>query len=220
LSRKTSLSLRLLSAFLRIFFKLLYHQLAWTYDWVAAVVSVGMWKDWVLVALPYLNGPHVLELGHGPGHLQAALHRARIFTVGLDESRQMGGLAFKRIKRTGKIPVLVNGYAHQLPFPDHSFHQVAATFPSEYIYDLAALHEINRVLIPGGSLIILPLAWITGKRLQERLAAWLFHFTGQAPEWDDRIIDPFLKVGFIVDIEQQVRPSSVVLVIRAGKPIK
>jgi ubiquinone/menaquinone biosynthesis C-methylase UbiE len=177
-----------------------------------------MWKDWVLAALPYLNGKRVLELGHGPGHLQASLHQAGIFTVGLDESRQMSSLAYKRVKRTGRVPKLVNGYAQHLPFPDHSFHQVAATFPSEYIYHPDALHEIYRVLVPGGSLIVLPLAWITGMYLHERLAAWLFHFTGQAPVWDDRIIDPFLKAGFRVDVERQVLPSSVVLVIRAVKP--
>jgi ubiquinone/menaquinone biosynthesis C-methylase UbiE len=132
----------------------------------------------------------------------------------------MSALAYKRIKRSKKNPLLVNGYAHLLPFSSHSFHQVAATFPSEYIYDPTALREIFRVLTPGGSLVILPLAWITGKRLHERLAARLFQFTGQAPKWDDRIIEPFRKVGFIVAVDQQVRPSSMILVIRAVKPVK
>ena len=65
---------RLRTAFMRAFFAGLYTQMAWTYDLVAAVVSVGMWTSWVRSTLTYLNGPQVLELGHGPGHLQIAFN--------------------------------------------------------------------------------------------------------------------------------------------------
>ena len=36
-------------------YELLYHPLAWSYDWVAALVSAGKWRDWVLTSLPYLK---------------------------------------------------------------------------------------------------------------------------------------------------------------------
>ena len=64
---------RLLGWFLRFFFHLLYHQFAWTYDWVAAGVSLGRWNEWVRSILPYMQEGRILELGHGPGHLQAEL---------------------------------------------------------------------------------------------------------------------------------------------------
>jgi ubiquinone/menaquinone biosynthesis C-methylase UbiE len=131
----------------------------------------------------------------------------------------MGALAYKRLKKAAGIPALVNGYAHFLPFPAHSFHQVVATFPSEYIYDPAAVGEIYRILTPGGSLILLPLAWITGRRPLEKLAAWLFHSTGQAPAWDQKILAPFHQAGFLVHVERQVRKSSIVLIIKATKPL-
>lgn len=54
---------------LKTFFYLLYHRFAWAYDFVATSVSVGMWDEWVFSVLPALEGPIVLELGHGPGHL-------------------------------------------------------------------------------------------------------------------------------------------------------
>jgi len=59
--------------FLRLFFRLLYHQLAFTYDLVAASVSFNRWKDWVMSVVPFIEGNRILEIGHGPGHLQRIL---------------------------------------------------------------------------------------------------------------------------------------------------
>src|SRR5512143_1971128 len=129
------LQYRILTIILRAFFKLLYHQFAWTYDLVAAIVSLGLWQKWILSVLPYIDGLHVLELGHGPGHLQAALHRKGIASIGVDESPQMGKIAYKRLTRIGFTPRLINGHGQMIPFAIESFHQVVATFPAEYILD-------------------------------------------------------------------------------------
>jgi ubiquinone/menaquinone biosynthesis C-methylase UbiE len=217
--RTLPLTVRILSGFLRVFFKLLYHQFAWTYDLVAAAVSLGMWQDWVRLVLPYLPGPRVLELGHGPGHLQVALNKAGVQVFGLDESRQMGCLAFRRIERFSFIPLLVNGYAQFTPFSNSSFNQVTATFPSEYIVDPHSLAEIYRILAPGGSLIILPLAWITGRQPHERFAAWLFRFTKQAPDFDVRMTEPFRQAGFDTKTTLIPHRSSTSLLILATKPL-
>jgi len=61
---------------------------------------------------------------------------------------------------------------------------VAATFPSEYIFEPQTLAEIRRVLRPGGKLVIIPSAWITGQGWLEQLAAELFRVTGQAGRWN------------------------------------
>ncbi len=209
---------RILFFILRAFFKLLYHQFAWTYDWVAAIVSLGLWQKWILSVLPYIDGVHVLELGHGPGHLQAALHRKGIAAIGVDESPQMGKIAYRRLTQMGLTPRLVNGHGQLIPFVDESFHQVVATFPAEYILDKRTIEEIYRVLIPGGTAILLPLAWITGRKLLDRLAAWLFYITGEAPSWNDRALEPIKKMGFeawseFIDLE-----SSKVLIIHMQKP--
>jgi ubiquinone/menaquinone biosynthesis C-methylase UbiE len=164
---------------LGLFFQLLYHPFAWTYDLVAAVVSLGHWQSWVLQARPYLSG-RVLEIGFGPGHLQVGLNKDGLEAFGLDESRQMARQARGRLRR-GNYPVrLVNGYAQSMPFPGDSFDCVAATFPSEYIFEAQTLAEIQRVLRPGGKLVVIPSAWITGQGWLERLAAGLFRLTGQA----------------------------------------
>lgn len=211
------LRLRLLAPFMRLFFQLLYHQFAWTYDLVAATVSLGMWKDWVKAILPYLNGPRVLELGFGPGHLQAAMHHQGLRPVGLDRSPQMTRQARRRLHKQGFTPALIHGAAQSMPFPSNCFDHVIATFPSEYIADPHTLAEIQRVLAPGGSADILLFAWITGKKPLERLAGWLFRFTGESPDWTDKALQPVQQAGFRVHAERIALKSSTLLLIRAKK---
>ncbi len=153
---------RFLTGILRLFFRLLYHELAWAYDFVAGTVSIGRWKDWTYATLPYLTGPNILELGHGPGHLQIALGQRGFHPIGLDESKQMGTLAYRRLHRQKLSPRLVNGYAQSIPFSTGRFSHVVATFPSEYIFEKETAGEIYRVLVPGGTAVILPFAMITG----------------------------------------------------------
>jgi len=214
---KIPLHLRLLAPFLRLFFQLLYHQFAWTYDLVAATVSLGMWQDWVRAILPYLSEPRLLELGFGPGHLQEALYKQGWRPIGLDRSPQMTRQARRRLRKQHFTPALVNGAAQSLPFPDNSFDHVVATFPSEYIADPRTLAEIQRVLAPGGRADILLFAWITGKKPLERLAAWLFRFTGESPDWSDKTLLPVQQAGFQAHIERIVLPSSTLLLIRGQK---
>jgi ubiquinone/menaquinone biosynthesis C-methylase UbiE len=214
---------RLILAVMRAFFYLLYQPLAWTYDWVASAVSLGQWNNWVLSTLPYLTGPRVLELGHGPGHLQAAMMEKGLTPVGLDKSRQMGRIALLRIRGLGFKGLLVNGYAQFMPFADHCFNQVVATFPSPFIFHPDTITEIYRTLIPGGDLIILPAAWITGQGFAERLAAWLFRFTGQAPAQGDprpgeQMMEPYRKAGFEVTMTHLQLPQAALLLVTAHKP--
>ena len=200
---------------MRIFFHLLYHQFAWSYDFVAAAVSLGQWNEWVRTTLPYLDGPRVLELGCGPGHLQSALSSRGISAFGADASPQMARLARYRLLKNGQSYQLSNAYAQDLPYPNHHFDQVVATFPTNYIFEKDALAEIRRVLVPTGQLIVLPNAWITGGKLSEKTAARIFEITGQAPPWNNSILQYFAKSGFRTRIECKTTSSWEVVIILA-----
>jgi ubiquinone/menaquinone biosynthesis C-methylase UbiE len=215
----------MLARLMRAFFYLLYQPMAWSYDAVAWLVSWGRWKDWVMSVLPYLEGPRVLELGHGPGHLQVALHQQGLPAFGLDASRQMGQQARKRISKQGHPYQLSRSYAQKLPFTNESFHQIVATFPTEYIYTQATLAEIWRALKPGGKLIVLPVAWITGKSIIDRGAAALFRVTGQAPKlagqpgWEAQWLEPFHRAGFQAEAEMIHQKSWALVIILAQKSV-
>jgi ubiquinone/menaquinone biosynthesis C-methylase UbiE len=205
---------------LRPIYYLLYHQFAWTYDFVAAVVSLGRWHDWVQSALPYLDG-RVLEIGFGPGHLQLSLYEKKLLAFGLDESRQMAHQASRRLRKQGVISRLSRGYAQNIPFSVGAFDSVVATFPAEYIFNPQTLKEIKRVLMPEGRLIILPMAWITGTRPLERLVAWALRVSGESSGKPGlvsaAIRDRFAYAGFEVRSEIVEMKGSQVLVIVAKK---
>ena len=212
------MSRRLLRRFLRFFFSQLYHSFAWSYDIVAWMVSLGKWKEWVAVAADEITGPQVLELGHGPGHLQIILAEKGIKVVGIDSSCQMSRIATRNLQKADLENHLVRCRAEQLPFRDERFNQIVATFPSEYIFNTDTLSEAYRVLYPGGTLVILPAAWITGEKLHERFAAWLFDITGQAPSPDAKMLQPFTEVGFSIEEKWLRKPNWKVFFILARKP--
>ncbi len=194
---------------LRGFFYLLYHQMAFSYDLVAWLVSLGRWQGWVAQACQYLDQPPILELGFGPGHLQQKLLEAGKTAFGLDESRFMCRLAARRLRKNsnlGSPPALCRGLAQNLPFASGSLKSIVATFPSEYIFDEVTIHECARVLSPGGQLIILAAVEIGGRTLAERLLRGLFHIThqsGDPQETKQAVSDRFSRHEFSVNFERR-----------------
>ena len=223
--------MRFVTRFMHFFFYHFYHTLAWTYDFVAAVVSIGRWNDWVKVALMFTQGRRILEIGYGLGHLQRALQESSSsfvpnperLVIGLDESRQMAYLAQRRLREMGFDRInLTRGQAQSLPFRANTFDTVVSTFPSDYIFDVRTLSDAHRVLIDGGRIIVLPAAWIVGRKLLDRLASWIFRVTGETPRDIHEVITkhavhPLEQAGFTVEIHEIEIRSSIVMVILATK---
>ena len=206
--------------FLRFFFHHLYHGLAFTYDLVAATVSFGQWNEWTQATLPFIEGTRLLELGHGPGHLQRLFPTLGLFAVGLDESPQMGRIARQRTISSGPPVNLTRGLAQNLPFPAAAFDMIVSTFPSEYIYDVQTLAEARRVLRSRGRLIVLPAAWP-----RNRFLGWLFKVTGESPSAvaevvKDKMGQPFVRAGFKTEVRTLEVKSGVLIIVIAEKPLE
>lgn len=206
-------------------FHLLYHQFAWTYDAVSALVSLGRWREWVHTALPHLQGRRILEIGFGPGHLHATLHRQGWDVTGLDASPFMVRRASRHLREAGIHPDLVHGYAQGQPFRDGTFDTVVATFPSEYIVQAETLAEVGRVLRPGGRLVVVLGAWPGDGSLLERLTGWVFRVAGLtsgtpgeiAPELENQ----FVEAGFDLRVEMaRVQTSRVVILVASLREMK
>jgi ubiquinone/menaquinone biosynthesis C-methylase UbiE len=198
----------------RIFFYFLYHQVAFAYDLVAAAVSFGHWKNWIVEVIPFIKGRRVLEIGHGPGHLQQRIllslrhgsgQARKLDSVAMDESAAMGRLAKRNLVSTARAQPsaqLIRGLAQQLPFADGSFDTIMATFPTEYFTDPDTLSEVERCLSDGGRFVVLPVAMP-----KSRFLSWLFKVTRQVPSDATNAIqkkmeEPFIKAGF--DVESHV----------------
>ena len=214
---KLPLHQTIIADIIRQFFKFLYLQFAFAYDWVAAIVSLGMWDSWILATLPFLKDQNILELGHGTGKLLLQLQRRDVFSVGIDESRQMGKLAKSKLDKRGYSAMVMTAEAQYLPIRSLWFDQVVATFPSNYIVDPNTLMEVERVLKPEGELIILPYAWITGRSWMKRFASWIFKITGQSPEWTGNIGNSFKLMGFDVKVHKVTLESSELPILIATK---
>ena len=200
--------------FLRIFFRLLYHQLAFTYDLVAASVSFNRWKDWVMSVIPFIKGDRILEIGHGPGHLQRILLSRQLVAVAIDESRQMGYLAKRNTAGSAR---LTRGLAQYLPFPNETFNTIVSTFPADYINDARTLAEVKRCLLNNGRFIILPVAWPKNPFLD-----WLFRVTGESPSEAVELVKskfkaPLVQAGFETEVQTLDVRSSLLLIIVAKK---
>jgi SAM-dependent methyltransferase len=170
---------RIITFFMKHFFDLLYHRMAFLYDLVADLVSLGRWKDWVYTVIPDLQDEPIVEIGHGPGHLQHRMLMNGHSIIGLDESRQMSALAKKRL--IGLPNKLIRADARRLPFASASISTITATFPSEYILQHETMAELSRTLSPTGKIVILFAAWPGGSSLPEKTVRLIFRLTGESP---------------------------------------
>lgn len=127
------------------------------YNRISAALSFGTCKAYRKHALRRAGlkaGMRMLDVATGTGlAAQAALDLgvSRENLIGLDPSR---GMLHENQKRCG-IP-LVQGRGESLPFPDASFDFICMGYALRHVEDLGVLfREFNRVLKPGGRILIL-----------------------------------------------------------------
>ncbi len=211
---------------LRIGFRLLYNELAWTYDLVSWVVSLGAWRDWQLAALPFVQGTNVLEIAHGPGHMLLAMKRAGFNVIGLDLSAHMSQQAHRRLQKANLSLPLLRGIAQMLPLADRTFDTVLTTFPTDFVLETETLTAVHRVLKSNGRFVIVPSGYLTGNNLIHRSIEWLYAITGQretavTPHSTNSQWEPFSQrlaaAGFSVNIHHIALNHSVATVIVAQK---
>lgn len=201
---------------LNMLFGWLYSPLAWAYDFIADMVSLGRWRKWIRAIIPMLDCSPILELGFGPGHLLAALASKWQAVFGVDSSRQMSRIAQRRLVNAGLTPQLVRAMGQGLPFPNQTFACLVATFPAPYLFTPETAAEASRVLVPGGKLVVLLSAQFQGAAFPEKIMRIIFRQTGQQPT-DEAIADHLLPVfhnaGFGSSIHREGCGSDELLVV-------
>jgi len=130
--------------------------------WLAGMIMAYENRErnaWAVSLLQVQQADRVLEIGFGPGwsiERVAALAPAG-FVAGVDYSQTMVHLATERnaaAVREGRV-ALQHGSALALPYEAESFTKVLAVNSLHHWPDaLIGLHEAWRVLMPGGSVLI------------------------------------------------------------------
>lgn len=112
-------------------------------------------------AVRYINqhlpaDARILEVGVGTG-LSLPLYREDLTIVGIDVSREMLDKAKQRVEREDlrQVAALVEMDAENLKFPDCSFDAVVAMYVASVVPNLERfIHEITRVCVAGGAIIV------------------------------------------------------------------
>jgi len=166
-----------------------FHSVASRYDLMNDLMSLGMHRLWKRFAIAHAGirpGQQVLDVAGGTGDLSARIAR-RVGPQGRvvlsDINASMLGLGRDRLTDQGLAGNIdyVQADAERLPFAGDSFDVVTIAFGLRNVTDKqAALASMQRVLKPGGCLLVLEFSQVVLpllKRLYEpysfRLIPWI-----------------------------------------------
>jgi len=116
--------------------------------------TIDLWLDELAKYIPATSGLSILDLGCGTGRFAAPLARRFPATViGLDVAAKMLAVAATTLEDSPAA--LVRGTADSLPFLDRCFDVVFLSMILHHIRsNPSAIGEIQRVLKPGGKLLV------------------------------------------------------------------
>ena len=134
----------------------LYTRFAGAYDIAIRVLPV--WRTWLRHALPYIEGPRVLEVSFGTGWLLTQ-YAGEVEAHGVDLNHRMVAIAKRNLRRAGLDAELRQANVEDLPYENDRFDTVVNTMAfSGYPDGARAITELHRVLRPGGRLLIIDVA--------------------------------------------------------------
>jgi len=160
----------------------MFDSIAWRYDFLNHFLSFGIDRCWRrravrIISLSHNNPEKILDIATGTGDLAiAALKLNPGHITGIDISRKMLEAGKEKIIRRGfsdKIS-LIEGDSEKINFGDSSFDVVMVAFGVRNFSDpLKGLSEMNRVLRPGGLVMILEFSKPSGAFFRQ---IYIFYF--------------------------------------------
>jgi ubiquinone/menaquinone biosynthesis C-methylase UbiE len=137
------------------------------YDWLTAVYDPILrltlrefeFKNTLVKAAQVQPDQRVLDLGCGTATLALLIKQAQpnAEVVGIDGDEKVLTIARQKISQSGTMITLDHGMVYDLPYPDNSFDHVFSSLLFHHLSTenkLRAIHEVFRVLRPGGRLHI------------------------------------------------------------------
>jgi len=140
----------------------MFNSIAPRYDVLNRMLSGGVDQQWRRVVMKEVldsQPQRLLDVATGTADLALMAARKGVpQVIGVDIADQMLDVGRRKVSKAdldGRVELL-NGDAEKLPFSDKQFDVATVAFGVRNFEDLAAgLHQIHRVLRPGGKLIVL-----------------------------------------------------------------
>jgi len=142
--------------------KQMFDNISGNYDFMNRIMTFGIdisWRKKVVKIVAETKAQEILDIATGTGDfaiMLADIKPKKI--VGLDISPGMLEIGKKKVKEKGldNLIEMILGDSENLPFADNSFDAVTVGFGVRNFENLdKGLSEINRVLRPGGILVVL-----------------------------------------------------------------
>jgi demethylmenaquinone methyltransferase / 2-methoxy-6-polyprenyl-1,4-benzoquinol methylase len=161
------------------------------YDLMNDVMSGGLhrwWKIFTRIVSQIRIGSKVLDIASGTGDLATHL-AAQVGEKGqvmlLDRSQKMLRLARDRLINAGFANTqIIQGDAECLPFPDETFDHLTIGFGLRNVTRKAkALLSMQRVLKPGGQLLVLEFSHSPSKLIHSLYSLWARHAIPRLGRW-------------------------------------
>jgi demethylmenaquinone methyltransferase/2-methoxy-6-polyprenyl-1,4-benzoquinol methylase len=139
-----------------------FHSVAPKYDVMNDLMSAGLhrlWKTFTIAKAGVRPGFKVLDIAGGTGDLAMAFAKqagpgGQVWLTDINESMLRVGR--DRLLNTGLVTPMALCDAEKLPFPDNYFDRVSVAFGLRNMtHKDLALAEMQRVLKPGGKLLVL-----------------------------------------------------------------
>lgn len=130
-----------------------YGKMARLYDLLVKLLPI--WKKWIGQAVPHIQGPRVLEISFGTGHLLTQ-YASRFETYGIDYNKELISIARKNLAQQGMSASLQRANVEALPYASETFDTLVNTMAfTAYPDGQKALAEMHRVLKKGGRLVLI-----------------------------------------------------------------
>ena len=161
-----------------------FHSVASSYDLMNDLMSAGihrLWKRMTIEMSGVRRGHKVLDIAGGTGDLAAKFSRivgseGQVVLADINESMLKVGR--DRLMDRGVVSNIqfAQANAQYLPFPDNTFDLVTIAFGLRNVTDKAmALRSMNRILKPGGKLLVLEFSKPTSSLLSKIYDSYSFN---------------------------------------------
>lgn len=138
------------------------------YDFLNHLLSLGRdiaWRRFTVKKIRFFSAGRLLDVATGTADLaiDTARRRPAVTIAGLDFAGEMLRLGQAKIARKGLSERigLIQGDALCMPFPNNAFDASTIAFGIRNIPDRsAALREMLRVVVPGGQVLVLEMAFV------------------------------------------------------------